>query len=89
MPRSLFLCHLTQLWDLSSPTRDQTHAPAVEAKIINHWTTRELLPWGLKKGEILPGEAGEFWKVLPTELHFSPTIILTQARNQSLWSLAH
>ena len=30
------------LWDLSSPTRDQTQAMAVKAKSINHWTTREI-----------------------------------------------
>ena len=29
-------------WDLSFLTRDQTLAPAVEALIFNHWTTREF-----------------------------------------------
>ena len=28
------------MWDLSSLTRDQTHAPAVEAQSPNCWTTR-------------------------------------------------
>ena len=28
--------------DLSSPTGDQTHAPAVEAQGLDHWTTREV-----------------------------------------------
>ena len=28
--------------DLSSPTRDQTHAPAVEVQGLNHWTAREV-----------------------------------------------
>ena len=28
--------------DLSSPTRDQTRAPAVEAWSPNHWTAREF-----------------------------------------------
>ena len=31
------------LWDLSSPTRDRTQAPAVKAPSPNHWTTREFL----------------------------------------------
>ena len=31
------------IWDLSSPTRDQTHVSLVlEAWIPNHWTTREV-----------------------------------------------
>ena len=30
------------LWDLSSPTRDQTRAPAVKVLSPNHWTTREF-----------------------------------------------
>ena len=30
------------MWDLGSVTKDQTHAPAVEAQSLNHWTTREL-----------------------------------------------
>ena len=30
------------LQDLSSLTRDQTHAPAVEARSPNYWTTREF-----------------------------------------------
>ena len=29
--------------DLSSPTRDQTHAPAVGVWSPNHWTTGEVL----------------------------------------------
>ena len=32
------------LQDLSSPTRDQTMRPAVEAQSLNHWTAREV-PW--------------------------------------------
>ena len=28
--------------DLSSLTRDPTHAPAVEARSLNHWTAREV-----------------------------------------------
>ena len=30
------------LWDLSSPTRDQTQPLAVEAQSFNHWTAREF-----------------------------------------------
>ena len=33
------------MWDLSSPTRDQTHAPAMEAQHLNHWTAREVPEW--------------------------------------------
>ena len=28
------------MWDLSSPTRDQTHVPCIGMGILNHWTTR-------------------------------------------------
>ena len=31
--------------DLSSQTRDQPHAPSVEAWSLNHWTAKEV-PWG-------------------------------------------
>lgn len=44
------------------------------------------MPQDLKKREILPEEAGEFWNILSTGLYFSSPITLTQARNQSLWS---
>ena len=30
------------IWDLSSPTRDQTHIPYIERRILNHRTTREV-----------------------------------------------
>lgn len=33
---------LHSMWDLSSPTRHQTHAPALEMPSFNHWTTRIL-----------------------------------------------
>ena len=35
------------MWDLSSPTRDWTHALALEAQSPNHWTAREVpvLAW--------------------------------------------
>lgn len=32
---------LRGLWDLSAPTRDRTHDPAVEPQGFNHWTSRE------------------------------------------------
>ena len=34
---------LSCVWDLSSPTRYQTHVPCIERWILNHWTTREVL----------------------------------------------
>ena len=38
-----FLAMLHGMWDLSSPTRDQTLAlPAVQAWSPNHWTAREF-----------------------------------------------
>ena len=30
------------MWDLSSPTRDQTTTPETEEWILNHWITREV-----------------------------------------------
>ena len=30
------------MWDLSSPTRDQTCGPAMGAQSLNHWTTRKI-----------------------------------------------
>ena len=30
------------MWDLSSPTRDQTRVPCIGRWILNHWTTREV-----------------------------------------------
>ena len=38
----LFFGHTTWLGDLSSLAMDQSHAPAMEAWISNHWETREL-----------------------------------------------
>ena len=26
------------MWDLSSPTRDRTHAPCIRRQSLNHWT---------------------------------------------------
>ena len=39
-----FLVTLCSMQDLCSPTRDQTCAPAVEDRSLNHWTTREVPP---------------------------------------------
>ena len=30
------------MWDLSSPTRDQTHILCIERQSLNHWTVREV-----------------------------------------------
>ena len=32
------------MWDLSSLTRDRTRVPCIGRQILNHWTTREVLP---------------------------------------------
>ena len=40
---SFFLAALHGTWDLGSPTRDQLVSPALKAKSLNHWTTREVL----------------------------------------------
>ena len=37
-----FLDMLHSLWDLSSPTRDQTSLPAVKVPSLNLWTTMEF-----------------------------------------------
>ena len=33
------------MWDLSSLTRDQTCVPRITRQTLNHWTTRESLPF--------------------------------------------
>ena len=44
--QTLLLC---SMWDLSSPTRDQTQVPYIASWIPNHWTTREgPIYWFLK-----------------------------------------
>ena len=40
------------MWDLSSPTTDQTHTPCMGKGSLNHWTTREV-PGNLYKAQIL------------------------------------
>ena len=37
---------LRGMWDLSSPTRDQTPVLCIVRWILNHWATREV-PWDL------------------------------------------
>ena len=44
-----FLAPLHSLWDLSSPTRDWTWAPAVRASSPNHWIAREFPSHGFFK----------------------------------------
>ena len=55
---SFFLAVPYSMWDLSSPTRDQTgtlYIPAWEAQSLNHWTTRDvpMRPWFLRGGQWL------------------------------------
>jgi hypothetical protein len=37
-----FLALPRVVWDLNSPNRDQTVAPALEAQGLNHWATKEV-----------------------------------------------
>ena len=30
------------MWDVSSPTRDQTHTPCIGRRSLNHWAAREV-----------------------------------------------
>ena len=39
---TFFLAMPRDLWDLSSPARDQTQVAATKAPGPNHWTTREF-----------------------------------------------
>ena len=38
----LFLVTLHSMWDLSSPARDQTHVPCMEAQSLNRWTATKV-----------------------------------------------
>ena len=40
------------VWDLSSPSRDQTHVPCIGRLILNQWATREVANRQLLKHEI-------------------------------------
>ena len=37
-----FLAMPHALWDLSSPTKDGTHASALEVHSLNHWIARQV-----------------------------------------------
>ena len=39
-----FFAMLCGKWDLSSPSKDYTHAPALQAWSLNHWTARRVPP---------------------------------------------
>ena len=49
------------LWDLSSPTRDQTLIPDMGRWSLNHWNTREesLRPWGAEKRLLKLGQTSK------------------------------
>ena len=38
----LFFWGPQAMWDLNSPTRDQTYTPCTGRQSLNHWTTREV-----------------------------------------------
>ena len=38
----LFILGTGGMWDISSPTRDQTHISCIERQSLNHWTVREV-----------------------------------------------
>ena len=48
----MFLAMLHSLWDLSSPSRDQTSVPAVKVQSLNLWTTMEF-PLGVFDSYVL------------------------------------
>ena len=51
------------IWDLSSPTKDQTHIPCTGRWVLNLWTTRNSLDTGsLKRNEKLKESLG--WAVI-------------------------
>ena len=39
------------MWDLSSPTRDQTCIPFIGRWVLNHWATRKIPEWFFKNWE--------------------------------------
>ena len=53
------------VWDLSSPTKDQTHVLYIGRWILNHWTTRNVPPESFRKFPELPA----FWEPPPPPLH--------------------
>ena len=56
------------MWDLSSPTRDETHSPTREGWSLNHWTSMEVLSlWHLPGREsekaMAPHSSTLAWKI--------------------------
>ena len=56
------------MWDLSSPTRDRTHAPSIGSSEFNHWTTRESswrrllrVPWDCKEIQPVHPKRDQSW----------------------------
>ena len=50
------------MWDLSSPTRDQTHAPCIEVWSLNHWTTREVPLYNILEGKSMLKFENHSWR---------------------------
>ena len=46
---SVLVFWLQCMWDLCSPSRDQTHTPCAGRWSLNHWTTREVPPQSIQK----------------------------------------
>ena len=40
------------MWDLSFPTKDQTHILCIGRRILNHWTTREVPTSNCKRRDV-------------------------------------
>ena len=80
------LATLHSLQNLSSPTRDQTRAPAVRAPSPNHWTTREFPSHGVLKdkfGNSLPlGQVFFDVHSLPPHVPTTPLIKNSVSTNQ-------
>ena len=50
------------MWDLSSPTRGRTCIPSIARWILNHWATRESLPYTFQQ------------QIMPTNLNFAKPV---------------
>ena len=57
------------MWDLSSPTRDQTCISCIGRQILNHWTTREVRPESLVPEDTSPNNTVN---VNVEQPHFKP-----------------
>lgn len=62
---SIFLTMQHGMWDVSSPTRAPTQAPALEAQSLHHWTARQVLPF-------LQVWLGSFLPPWPSTSHHGP-----------------